>query len=80
MSWHVTGVFTLPEARRKGIASALMAAAKRFAWEQAEAQNRGCVLVVTVLTTNPDAKLLYEKLGFEIQSITEPEIEMVFHV
>jgi ribosomal protein S18 acetylase RimI-like enzyme len=78
MSWHVNAVFTLPEARRKGIASAVMAAAKRFAKEQAQAGNRDFFLVVTVLPANPSAQLLYEKLGFKVRSVTDAEIEMVF--
>lgn len=78
MSWHVNGVFTLPEARRKGVASAVMARAKRFAQDEAEARNRGCVLVLAVLAANADAKILYEKLGFKVKTITETEIEMVF--
>lgn len=78
MSWHVNAVFTLPEARRKGIASAVMAAAKRFAKEQAQAGNRDFFLVVTVLPANPSAKLLYENLGFKVRSVTDAEIEMVF--
>jgi ribosomal protein S18 acetylase RimI-like enzyme len=78
MSWHVNGVFTLPEARRKGVASAVMAAAKRCVAKEAAAQKRHFRLVLTVLTANQDAKLVYEKLGFKVESITEDEIEMVF--
>lgn len=55
-----------------------MAAAKEFAREQAQAQKRDFVLVVTVLPANPGAKLLYEQLGFNVDSITETEIELVF--
>ncbi|OIW34512.1 acyl-CoA N-acyltransferase [Coniochaeta ligniaria NRRL 30616] len=78
MAWHVNAVFTLPEARRKGVASSVMAAAKHFAREQAEAQKRDFFLVTTVLAANPGAKLLYEKLGFRIASVTEAETEMIF--
>ncbi|KAJ9164570.1 Acyl-CoA N-acyltransferase [Coniochaeta hoffmannii] len=78
MSWHVNAVFTLPEARRKGVASAVMAAAKRFAQEHAESRNRRFRLLVTVLTANLDAKLLYENLGFKVHSVNEVEIKLVF--
>ncbi|KAH8905139.1 hypothetical protein BR93DRAFT_929385 [Coniochaeta sp. PMI_546] len=78
MAWHVTAVFTLTEARRKGVASAVMATAKQFAREQAEARRRDFFLVVTALTANPGAKMLYEKMGFKVKCVTETEIEMIF--
>jgi GNAT superfamily N-acetyltransferase len=78
MGWHVNAVFTLPEARRKGVAAAVMAAAKQFACEQADARNRDFFLVATLLTANLGSKIFYEKLGFETANIMDAEIEMVF--
>lgn len=78
MAWYVNAVFTLPEARRKGVASAVMAAAKQFAHKRAEAQKRNFFLVATVLSTNPSAKILYENLGFKPKNSTATEVEMVF--
>ncbi|KAB5551375.1 hypothetical protein GE09DRAFT_1223169 [Coniochaeta sp. 2T2.1] len=78
MAWYLNGVFTLPEARRKGISSAVMAAAKQFVQQQAGAQGRKFALVADVLTANLEAKLFYEKMGFEVKSITDQETELIF--
>lgn len=78
MSWHVNAVFTLPEARRKGVASAVMAHAKRFARVEAEARKRAFIFVITVFPSNAVAKMAYEKQGFKVKSVTEHEIELVF--
>ena len=66
--WHVTGVFTLPEARRQGIANAVMTAGTQFAVHAAAAQGKDCLLTVDVYTDNASAKLHYEKAGFAVFS------------
>ena len=78
MAWYLNGVFTLPEARRQGVSSAVMAAAKQFAREQPGAPRRKFSFVADVLAANPEAKSFYEKMGFKIRTITDQETELVF--
>lgn len=65
LHWHVNGIFSHPEARRQGIAAALMDAAKQRALDEAEAQDGNVVLTVVVYTGNGAAKSWYEKMGFK---------------
>lgn len=74
MSWHVSGVYTLADARRKGVASAVMDAARKFALEQAGFHGRDCVLAVKVFSGNLAARQLYEKTGFTVKKQTEDGI------
>lgn len=66
--WHVTGVFTLPDARRQGIANDVMKNGTQYAVRSAAAQGRNCLLTVDVYTDNASAKLHYEKAGFVVFS------------
>lgn len=62
----VAGIYhvaTLPEARRRGIAGALLAQAL------AEARDAGCT--VAALTATPEARRLYESLGFGACGVIE---------
>jgi ribosomal protein S18 acetylase RimI-like enzyme len=77
MRWDVNAVYTLPEARGRGIASAVMAAAKEFASAEAAARGRDWALMAVVLSTNAEAQSLYEKLGFKEQSFARNGIMMV---
>lgn len=77
MRWDINAVYTLPEARRRGVASALIAAAKQYASAEAEVRGRNWVLTAVVLSTNAEAQGLYEKLGFMEQSFTRDGIMMV---
>lgn len=66
LQWELNGVFTLPEARRRGIAAAVMTAVKEHAIREASSKHSGCVLTVVVYTENSAAaKSWYEKMGFE---------------
>lgn len=65
LQWDLNGVFTLPEARRRGIAAAVMEAAKEHAMEEAFSRDSGCMLSVVVYSDNSAAKSWYEKMGFE---------------
>lgn len=65
LHWRLNGVFTHPDARRRGIAAALMEATKRHAWDQAAARDSDGVMTVVVYTGNGAAKSWYEKMGFE---------------
>ncbi|RKU45237.1 hypothetical protein DL546_002704 [Coniochaeta pulveracea] len=80
MRWDINAVYTLPEARRRGIASALIAAAQRYVTAEANARGRHRVLTAVVLSTNAEAQSLYEKLGFVEQSFTKNGIMMVLTV
>jgi GNAT superfamily N-acetyltransferase len=58
--WILNDLFVLPEARKKGIAAALMHKAREFAKETAA---KG--LVLETATDNSEAQRLYEKLGWQ---------------
>ncbi|TLD14863.1 hypothetical protein PspLS_10887, partial [Pyricularia sp. CBS 133598] len=62
--WEVNAVFTLPEARRRGIAVALLKEALCWARKSAEAEGRLCVVAVGVYFTNKTATALYRAAGF----------------
>ncbi len=68
---HVLGVMGLavaPDARRRGVASALLAAAERLA------RDRGArKLSLRVLGTNAAAQRLYERLGFQREGTLRDE-------
>jgi aminoglycoside 6'-N-acetyltransferase I len=57
---YVFGLYTVPEARRRGVASALM---RRIAAELRELGRD--YVVLNVDTPNEAARALYERLGFE---------------
>lgn len=68
---HVLGVMGLavaPEARRRGVGTALLAAAE----EQARARGAR-KLSLRVLSTNESALRLYERLGFEREGVLRDE-------
>jgi ribosomal protein S18 acetylase RimI-like enzyme len=71
---HVLGVMGLavaPDARRQGVASALLAAAERHA------RARGArKLSLRVLGTNVAAQRLYEQLGYEREGILRDEFRI----
>lgn len=66
LRWELNGVFTLPAARRRGVAAAVLDAAKHHALQEAAAQNSACLLTVVVYTDNGAAKAWYEKMGFRV--------------
>jgi ribosomal protein S18 acetylase RimI-like enzyme len=57
---YVFGLYVVPEARRRGIARALMREAARILRDQGRAY-----VVLTVETPNEEAHALYAELGFE---------------
>jgi ribosomal protein S18 acetylase RimI-like enzyme len=61
----VFGVFVAPEARRRGVAEALMRAAARVLRD-----DRRQYLVLGVDSPNESARALYAKLGFVEQALT----------
>ncbi|TLS26571.1 hypothetical protein PpBr36_05119 [Pyricularia pennisetigena] len=62
--WEVNAVFTLPDARRRGIATALLKEAMCWARKSAEAEERLCVVAVDVYLANTTAARLYRTIGF----------------
>ena len=60
-SFHISVVYVIPESRRRGIATAMVHEALKWASE------RGCREAdLNVLYDNDNAKNLYKKLGFEV--------------
>lgn len=57
---HVLNVATAPEARRRGVATALMEAALEYATESGVR-----LVLLEVRRSNEDARRLYRRLGFE---------------
>lgn len=66
LSWELNGVFTLPAARRRGIAAAVITAAKKHALKEAVCKSSACLLTVVVYTDDRAAKSWYEKMGFKV--------------
>lgn len=60
----------LPEVQGRGVGSALIGSA------QEEAAQRGVPLRLSVLVTNPAARVLYERLGFHVTRLEGPRIFM----
>lgn len=58
-SWILNDLFVLPDARGAGVASALMAAAKRLA-----AETSACEIFLQTARSNHKAQALYEKLQY----------------
>lgn len=75
MHWEVNAAYTIPEARRQGIAVAVMAAASQLALERASSQGRDCMLTAPVFEHNQSAKLLYEKCGFVTDNVQQGQIQ-----
>lgn len=64
LHFRYNGVFTLPEARGKGVAKALVEKGKEFAHTQAKALGKPFVASLVVETANVAAMKLYERSGF----------------
>jgi ribosomal protein S18 acetylase RimI-like enzyme len=59
--FHISNVYVIPEARRRGIATALVQEALAWARDQ-ECRETD----LNVLCTNEKARQLYKKLGFNV--------------
>lgn len=57
---HISNLFVDPQHQGQGIGTALMAEAERRAVGD---------LTLSVFTSNPDARRLYERLGFEVEGV-----------
>jgi ribosomal protein S18 acetylase RimI-like enzyme len=61
---HIFLLYVVPEHRRRGIGSALMSHAEAFAHERGDLQ-----VGLQVFTANQAALALYERLGYQVQSL-----------
>ncbi len=59
-SWILNDLFVLPNARRMGVANALMAAARQLA-----AETNACEIFLQTARSNHKAQALYEKLHYQ---------------
>lgn len=73
LQWELSGVFTLPEARRQGIAAAVMEAAMEHVLKEGEPRGSDCLLAVVVYTANDGANSWYEEMGFRAYSSGEDQ-------
>lgn len=64
VSFQITGVYTIPEARGQGIAKTLVKAAAEQAVNYAKGQDRQLALSVVVYASNSIATSFYEGCGF----------------
>jgi len=64
LMWDVNGVWTVPEARGRGVGQAVLGAARRFALERSAFQKSDCVMRVVAYETNQAARSFYCKAGF----------------
>jgi len=62
--WRFNGMFTLPEARRQGIAKALIQKAQMFASSRAAALGKEFIGSIVTESENTAATALYRKCGF----------------
>jgi GNAT superfamily N-acetyltransferase len=60
----IYGLWTLPSARRKGIALAVLEEAKKLAADDTSSSSRECLLEVEAYEENTGAIMLYQKAGF----------------
>ncbi|XXG99067.1 hypothetical protein Hte_005401 [Hypoxylon texense] len=63
-SYQITGVYTMPEARGRGVAKAVAKAAIEQAIDEANQQGKQLALSVVVYSTNHAAISFYESCGF----------------
>jgi len=71
MRWEINGVWTAPEARRRGISRRLLAEAARYASQEAAAAGKNFMLDLVVAAGNDAVKSFYEGVGFVIAETLE---------
>lgn len=64
LHFRINAIFTLPEARQKGISKALLESSIKHSMDNACARGKDIVFSVIVNTDNLKAKALYESVGF----------------
>jgi ribosomal protein S18 acetylase RimI-like enzyme len=73
LHFRLNAIFTLPEARRRGISKALIKRSIKHTTDEARAKNKDIIFSVIVDTDNLKAKALYESVGFGEAARLEPE-------
>ena len=63
--WEISGVYTAQEARRKGMGTALLAEATRYALQKSELDGTEAVFFLSVTSGNNAARSFYESSGFQ---------------
>lgn len=64
LHFRLNAIFTMPEARRKGISRVLIETSIKYVVDEARARNKDTVFSIIVDTDNLPAKRLYESAGF----------------
>ncbi|KJZ68793.1 hypothetical protein HIM_11812 [Hirsutella minnesotensis 3608] len=71
--WTVNAVYTVPKARRQGIAEAVLAAALQHVEEEAASEGRSYLVTVRAAGRNDSAVRMYEKAGFVVEQLRRSE-------
>jgi GNAT superfamily N-acetyltransferase len=72
LHFRLNAIFTLPDARRKGVSRALIKPSIQYVMEKARARNKKTIFSIIVDTDNRPARLLYESAGFVEAARHEP--------
>jgi ribosomal protein S18 acetylase RimI-like enzyme len=64
LHFRLNAIFTVPEARRKGVSKALVEACIKYVMSEATARNKTTIFSIIVDTDNLPARALYESVGF----------------
>lgn len=64
LHFRLNAIFTMPEARRKGISKALIETSIKYITDEAQAKDKDTVFSIIVDTNNLPARALYESAGF----------------
>lgn len=77
LHWTVNGVYTAPQARRKGVMRALISKALEFGFDVALSEGRSCLVTVLAMKDNTAAIKLYEQAGFKLVHDSKVEKDAV---
>lgn len=73
LHWALRGVYTLPAARRQGIAQAVTAMALTYAADLTASEGKSCLITVLAMKNNASAIGMYQKAGFVLAGEGEEE-------
>lgn len=80
LHWAVNGVYTAPDARRRGLARAVFETALAFSFAAAEAQGRSCLVSILAREENAVAIGMYKRMGFVDLSYVEADGNTVLYM
>lgn len=80
LHWAVNGVYTAPDARRRGIAKAVFDKALAFAFAAAEAEEKSCLVSIYAREENEVAIGMYQRMGFVDLSFVEADGNAVLYM